>query len=141
MLFLEHTRSIKPSDLAAVYLLASLACDAAELETTTYQDVTFPVALGVIAKLCVKSLILVVESRGKGEILRRQYSQWPPEQLAGVLSRTFFWWINSILAKGNRDILTGDSLPPIDHKLSSMLLRHRALKAWDQRGNPIILLG
>jgi ATP-binding cassette, subfamily C (CFTR/MRP), member 1 len=136
LLFLEHTRSIKPSDLAVVYLLISLACDAAELGTTAYQDVTFPVALGVIAKLCIKFLILVVESREKGGILRRQYGQWPPEQLAGVLSRTFFWWINSILAKGSRDILTGGSLPPIDHKLSSKLLRHRALKAWDQRGNP-----
>jgi hypothetical protein len=136
LLFLEHTRSIKPSDLAVVYLLTSLACDAAELGTTTYQDVTFQVALGAVAKLCIKFLILVVESRGKGGILRPQYSQWPEEQLAGVLSRTFFWWINSILAKGSRDILTGVSLPSIDHKLSSKLLRHRALKAWDQRGNP-----
>ncbi|KAH8757146.1 P-loop containing nucleoside triphosphate hydrolase protein, partial [Hyaloscypha sp. PMI_1271] len=136
LLLLEHTRSIKPSDLAVVYLLASLACDAAELGTITSQDVTFPVALGVIAKLCIKFLILVVESRGKGGMLRRQYGQCPPEQLAGVLSRTFFWWVNSILAKGSRDILTGGSLPLVDHKLSSKLLRHRALKAWDQRDKP-----
>ncbi|OKL58645.1 hypothetical protein UA08_06138 [Talaromyces atroroseus] len=97
LLFLEHTRSVKPSDLAVVYLIASLACDAAQLGKT---------------------------------------NKLPPEQLAGVLSRAFFWWINSILAKGSHEILTADSLPPIDRKLSSELLRRRALRAWDRRHKP-----
>lgn len=135
LLFLEHTRSIKPSDLAIVYLLASLLCDAAVLGTSTYQHVSFWATLRVGAKLCLKLTLLIVESRGKWNILRCQYGQYSPEQLVGLLSRTYFWWINSILARGSKDILTEDSLPPLDRNISSKLLRYQALKAWDQRGN------
>lgn len=141
LLLLEHTRSIRPSDLAVTYLLVTLACDTAEFGTAVYENAAWPhvalplrAALPAIANICVKFVLLVAESRGKGTILRGARDQWAPEELAGILSRTFFWWINSILAQGRHNILTEDSLPPIDHNLSSRLLRHRALLAWDQRG-------
>lgn len=141
LLLLEHTRSIRPSDLAVTYLLVTLACDTAEFGTAVYDHAAWPhvamplrAALPAIANFCVKFVLLVAESRGKEAILRGSRDQWAPEELAGILSRIFFWWINSILAQGRRSILTEDSLPPIDHKLSSRLLRHRALLAWDQRG-------
>lgn len=142
LLFLEHTRSVRPSDLVVIYLLVTLACDAAGLGTAVYENTTWPhvalplgAALPAIADICVKFVLLVAESLSKETLLRGGRGNWAPEQLAGVLSRTFFWWINSILARGRRDILTEDSLPPIDHELSSRLLRRRALLAWDQRGN------
>jgi ATP-binding cassette, subfamily C (CFTR/MRP), member 1 len=138
LLFLEHTRSIRPSDLAVVYLLFSFVCEAAELGITLHEDGVIPASLPAMANLCVKFILLLVESRGKEIILRGPRGQWPPEQLAGVLSRTFFWWINAILAKGSRNILTEDNLPPIDHQLSSRLLRQQALLAWDQRGKHLI---
>lgn len=113
----------------------SLACDSAELGTTTYRDVTLPIAIPATAKVGVKLVLLVLESREKEKILRGHDVQWPPEELAGVLSKSFFWWINPVLAQGSRGILSGDSLPPIDRKLSSRTLRLKALRAWDQRGN------
>ncbi|KAF9875444.1 hypothetical protein CkaCkLH20_07264 [Colletotrichum karsti] len=67
--------------------------------------------------------------RGKGEIFNA-------EQLAGTFNKTFLWWINAIIIKGNKFILTEDNLPSIDQKLSSELLRRRALQAWDQRPKP-----
>lgn len=135
LLFLEHSRSIKPSDLAVIYLLASLSCESAEIGTKAYRDVPFSILLPTVAKVCIRFMLLVAESCGKERILRASPDRWPPEQLAGVLNRTFFWWINSILFQGSRDILTGNSLPPIDPALSSKLLRHRALQSWGQRGN------
>ncbi|KAH6645218.1 P-loop containing nucleoside triphosphate hydrolase protein [Truncatella angustata] len=136
LLFLEHTRSIRPSDLAVVYLLVSLVCDATELLTVLYQNGIPLALLPAAASLCVKLVLLVAESQGKEAILRGPYDQQPPEQLAGILNRTFFWWINPVLAHGSRNVLTGDSLPSIDEKLSSTLLRHHALQAWDRRAKP-----
>jgi ATP-binding cassette, subfamily C (CFTR/MRP), member 1 len=138
LLFLEHIRSIKPSDLAVVYLLVSLACDSAELGTTVAENGTSAGVVLATANLFLKFVLLVAECRGKERIMRAPYSQWPPEQLAGVLGRAFFWWINPILAQGNRNILTADNLPPMDRTLLSKLRRHRALQAWDQRGSPVV---
>jgi ATP-binding cassette, subfamily C (CFTR/MRP), member 1 len=127
LLFLEHARSIKPSDLAVVYLLASFTCDSGVLAETVYDNGASVSVLPAMVSICLKFVLLVAESQGKERILRGPRGQLPPEQLAGVLGRTFFWWINPILAQGNRNILTGDSLPPLDYKLSSKLRRHRAL--------------
>ncbi|KAL7811124.1 P-loop containing nucleoside triphosphate hydrolase protein [Trichoderma gracile] len=141
LVFLEHTRSVRPSDLSILYLCVTLACDSVDLWTTVYQDaaasVALPDLLPAIVNICLKLVLVVVESQRKDKILRDGSEKWSPEELSGILSRTFFWWINSILAQGRRNILTEDSLPPIGGQLSSKLLRHQASVAWDQRAKPI----
>ncbi|KAF6805035.1 hypothetical protein CMUS01_14711 [Colletotrichum musicola] len=141
LIFLEHSRSISPSDLAIAYLIISLACDAVELATNDHAHVMlmpakYSLDLPMFANLGIKFTLLWIENRGKRAILRDEHQQHSPEELGSVLNRTFFWWINSILAKGNRSILTEESLPPLDDKLSSKLRRQRALRAWDQRSKP-----
>jgi ATP-binding cassette, subfamily C (CFTR/MRP), member 1 len=142
LLLFEHTRSIRPSDIAVVYLLVTLSCDVLTFCVEVFAGSTFhhvylplPSSWPVILNICVKLALLVAESQGKKQVLRAPGRQHSPEELAGVLSRTFFWWINPILAQGRRDILTEDTLPPVDRRLSSKTLRHKALLAWDQRGN------
>ncbi|PTB62192.1 P-loop containing nucleoside triphosphate hydrolase protein [Trichoderma citrinoviride] len=141
LVFLEHTRSIRPSDLSVLYLGVTLACDSVDLWTTVYEDGVTSDALWdllpAIVSICIKLVLVVVESQRKDEILRESSAKFSPEELSGVLSRTFFWWINPILAQGWRNILTEDSLPPIGAGLSSKLLRHQASVAWDQRAKPI----
>ncbi|KDN60706.1 hypothetical protein CSUB01_04114 [Colletotrichum sublineola] len=136
LLFLEHNRSLKSSDLGIVYLLVSLACGLAESGEIVSEDATFAFLTPRIANICVKALLLVIECRRKRTILRRPDGQFSPEEQANVLDRIFFWWINPILALGNRHVLTGESLPPMCQKLSSKPLRQQALRAWDQRGKP-----
>lgn len=144
LVFLEHTRSVRPSDLSVLYLSVTLACDSVDLWTTVYQDTAASVALTdllpAIVNICLKLVLVVLESQRKDKILRDGSDKWSPEELSGILSRTFFWWINSILAQGRRNILTEDSLPPIGAQLSSKLLRHQASVAWDQRGTRYNLL-
>ncbi|KAK1986922.1 P-loop containing nucleoside triphosphate hydrolase protein [Colletotrichum cereale] len=136
LLFLEHGRSIKPSDLATFYLLSSSFCDAARLGVILQHDgISFSFCL-FVANACLKLLLLVIECHGKQAILRTPQEQCSPEELAGILNRTFFWWINSILWKGYRNVLIGGNLPPIDSKLSSRVLREQALQAWDLRDRP-----
>lgn len=135
LLLLEHTRSIKPSDLATLYLLASFVCSSVDMGTTLFEHGTFTYVVPGLAISFLKFMLLVSESRGKEKLLRDPQYRWPPEQLSGVLGKAFLWWINPILAQGNRNVLTSDNLPPLDRKLSSRLRRQKALQAWDQRGH------
>lgn len=142
LLLFEHKRSIRPSDLAVIYLVVTLSCDVLKFCTEVFADSAFHYVFPPLRSswpnllnICIKLVLLAVESQGKKQVLRDPSRQYSPEELAGVLSRTFFWWINPILAQGSREILTEDTLPPVDHRLSSKTLRHKALLAWDQRGN------
>lgn len=132
LLYLEHVRSTRPADLAVIFLLVSLVCDLGVAVQEGLEEWLVPTT-----KITLKFLLIAAESRSKQGILKSPYSSQSPEQLAGILSRTFFWWINHILALGNQIILSCEDLPPIDHLLSSEKLRHDGLKAWDQRTRPL----
>ncbi|KAK4444468.1 ATP-binding cassette-containing protein [Podospora aff. communis PSN243] len=133
LLVVEHRRSVRPSDLAVVYLLVTLVCDSIELATFMQGNGFSAAARLATASAAFKSVLLVLESRARDDILLERVS---PEESAGILARSFFWWINPILVKGNRKILTGDCLPELDHKLLSEQRRGNALAAWAQRPQP-----
>ncbi|PNP80348.1 hypothetical protein FNYG_05947 [Fusarium nygamai] len=132
LLYVEHVRSVRPADLAVVFLLVSLVFDL----ISALKDAMDRWLL-LVTKITLKLLLIVTESRSKQKLLLNPYDSQAPEQLAGVLSRTFFWWINPTLISGNRIVLSGDTLPPIDDQLSSKQLRNRGLKAWGQRARPV----
>ncbi|RKK91484.1 hypothetical protein BFJ71_g10850 [Fusarium oxysporum] len=132
LLYMEHMRSVRPADLTVIFLLVSLACDAANALQEGLDTWILPAT-----QLALKLLLVATESRSKQGLLKSPYDSQAPEQLAGILSRTFFWWINPILVLGNRIMLSGDDLPLIDEQLSSKQLRHRGLKAWDKRARPV----
>ncbi|EWY89932.1 hypothetical protein FOYG_07576 [Fusarium oxysporum NRRL 32931] len=132
LLYMEHMRSVRPADLAVIFLLVSLACDAANALQEGLDTWILPAM-----QLALKLLLVATESRSKQGLLKSPYDSQAPEQLAGILSRTFFWWINPILVLGNRIMLSGNDLPLIDDRLSSKQLRHRGLKAWDKRARPV----
>ncbi|KAH7134057.1 P-loop containing nucleoside triphosphate hydrolase protein [Dactylonectria macrodidyma] len=59
-----------------------------------------------------------------------------PEETSGVLSTTFFWWMNSILALGNSRILSVDDTPPLDTRINPKLVRSQFLIQWQERAKP-----
>lgn len=132
LLYMEHMRSVRPADLAVIFLLVSLACDAANALQEGLDTWILPAT-----QLALKLLLVATESRSKQGLLKSPYDSQAPEQLAGILSRTFFWWISPIFVLGNRIMLSGNDLPLIDDQLSSKQLRHRGLKAWDKRARPV----
>lgn len=131
LLYLEHQRSIRPADLAVVFLLTSLVADAVLLFNKPTEAWLLP-----STKVILKLLLVATESQGKQAVLVQPYSEQPPEQHAGILNRAFFWWINPILAQGYQKVLNIDALPGLDDQLSSQHIRRHALKAWDQRARP-----
>ncbi|KAK0390693.1 hypothetical protein NLU13_0196 [Sarocladium strictum] len=135
-LYIEQIRSLRPADTIVTFLIASSACDVATLQFHLSGSAWVGIAVLSAGMLTLKLLLVVIESRNKRMILQDAHSRLPPEQLAGVLSRTFFWWINPLLASGNRKILKNEDLPPIDYKLSSRRLRRQILRYWDRRNRP-----
>jgi hypothetical protein len=133
LLYLEHVRSLRPADVIVVFLMASMACDIGVL-IATKQPLGMAAHSLAAPNILLKTLLAAIESRDKAPMLRSEYARKAPSQRAGILSRTFFWWMNSFLALGNHKILKEDDLPPLDEALSSRSIRQRALKAWDRRG-------
>ena len=128
--FQEHQRSLQPSDLIVLYLIASSACDGIWLVLSSWIGQHRPVAILLLPKL----LLICLESRDKESLLLQRCQGIPAEERAGILSRTFFWWIHDILEEGYQGILVNQELPAIDRKLSSGTLRQNVVEEWKQRG-------
>jgi ABC-type multidrug transport system fused ATPase/permease subunit len=94
----------------------------------------------VITRICLAGVLLVSECRGKSKILLEPYCNLPPEEKSGILGRTFFWWINPILARGYKGLLDNSTIPGLKKALSSEYLRHVIVEAWRKSENdPLIL--
>ena len=91
------------------------------------------------AELGMRLFMLGIESQNKKQLLFSQYQQFSPEETSGLLSRTFFWWINPLLRKGTRMLLVGSDLPHLDGTLAPETLRTAMLRCWDQRGEQVEL--
>ncbi|KAL6870410.1 P-loop containing nucleoside triphosphate hydrolase protein [Trichoderma novae-zelandiae] len=131
----EHKRSIRPSDLIVLYLLLTIAWNMFALTYPGFSNVrnggrhhAF-----LVAEVAARVAILALESQGKTSILRSEYSKISPEETAGLISSMLFWWLNELLSRGNRSILRGSHLPPLDSELEAQGLRRNILKSWENR--------
>ena len=131
--FAEHRRSITPSTLLVLYILACLFGHGVELLILS-PKIDRKCLSFLLAHVFLELAVLVVECQNKYAILLPQYQQLTPEERAGILGRALFWWINPLLMKGYRSILTNADLPRPGEALSSNKLRRNILRSWDQRG-------
>lgn len=126
----EHSRSVQPSIILNVYLLASVAFDAVQVRTLFLRR-DEPVILGLFtANIAVKSALLILEAMSKRKYLRAPYRNYSPEVTSGILNRSVFWWINPILATGFRKLLTVDDLFATDTSLKSEVLLEEIQVSW-----------
>ncbi len=135
--YFEHARSIRPSTLVVLYLFASIAGLVPQLLLSTRglgHGADFAVAAFQIG---LELTLLLIECQTKESILKPSYQPLAPEEISGIFGRTFFWWINPVLKKGNERFLTHSDLPATDRKLSSETLRRNVLRRWDQRSRDI----
>jgi ATP-binding cassette subfamily C (CFTR/MRP) protein 1 len=129
----EHRRSATPSTLLVLYILACAFGNASELLIMPPKHNNEALYF-LFVPVSLELAILVTECQSKDSILLPQYQQLTPEERAGILGRTFFWWINPILMKGHRSILADADLPRTGEKLSSSKMRANILRSWNQRG-------
>ena len=134
LLFLEQQRSQKPSDLATLYLLASILCDVVVLTVSSGAAERMEISRPVLIRCCMDAAILLFECCGKRSAFSAVNKHQSPEELSGVLSRALFTWINPILLRGYRNILIDQDLPPLSEDMKPEITRKKILQIWSQRG-------
>lgn len=116
--YLEHRRSVRPSSVLLLYLVLSCAFDALQCRTLWLlgQPIVAPVFSALLAS---KFLVLVLELSEKRHILLPPWRTLPPESTTSVISRSVFWWLNSLLLRGFSTRLRPGALYELDHCLQS----------------------
>lgn len=134
----EHRKTIRPSSAIVAYLLATLVSDVFALTHPGHAGVASTGSQndrGLTAiTLVVRLTLLAFECRDKSPALFSKYAGLSPEETVGVLSRTFFCWLASLMALGNKRILCPGDMPPLDTQLRGAKLRGQVLKHWESRG-------
>lgn len=117
--YLEHVRSIRPSTLMTVYLGISSLLDIARLRTLFFVAGYHTAARIHLAGFFLKLVIFALEVTEKRSLLLSSWQDSSPEAASGIMNRVLFIWLNSLLFKGFRGLLTVDSLTPLDPDILS----------------------
>ncbi|KAK7953218.1 multidrug resistance-associated [Apiospora saccharicola] len=128
---LEHAKSIRPSFIINTYLLTTVIFDIARVRTQWLSQRSGDALAGVsTASLVVKFAMTVLESVEKQSLLLEPDHHYSLESTSGVLSRSCFWWLNSLLFAGFRKVLSLEDLPSIHEKVNSARLSQRIQATW-----------
>lgn len=132
--YLEHRRSVRPSTIVSVYLLFSTLFDVAQCRTLWLLD-EFKAMLAPLftAMLAVKIVMLILELQSKRGSLKVPWRHLSPESTSGIVNRAVFWWLNSLLFRGFRAILSLNDLYNTDKQLQSKVLGNKLITAWESR--------
>ncbi|ODA80883.1 hypothetical protein RJ55_03843 [Drechmeria coniospora] len=126
--YLEHRRSIRPSSIILAYLILSIAFDATQCRTL-WLLAESSVAPVFTSALACKLLLFFLELAEKRYILLPPWKALSPETTSSIISKGFFWWLNSLLLRGFRATLSTDSIYDIDDALKSKGLLDKLLGA------------
>jgi len=129
---IEHLRSIRPSTIINAYMLLTLPFDIARTRTLWIDNSTQSIAAVFSSTLAVKLLVLVTEAIEKRHILLDRYQSTSPEVTSGIYSRSFFWWLNTLMTTGFQRVISNDDLYPVDDNMNSGRLYDRAQDTWDR---------
>jgi ATP-binding cassette subfamily C (CFTR/MRP) protein 1 len=135
--FQEHRKSLRPSTLISLYLLFSIACDAVQCRTLWLlpsENGLRSIAAVLSAGIAVKVGMLLLEAKQKREFLIPPWRASSPEALSGVIGRSFFWWLNALMAKGFNNSLSLEMLWPTDHSMDSEKLLASLTDNWVKKG-------
>jgi hypothetical protein len=132
LVVLEHMRSIQPSTVTVVYLLSTIVGDSVQLRTLLLRGYS-PTLLHLLSSLLAfKVVLLIAEAWPKRRYLRSASIDYSPEETTGILTRSVFWWLNSLFWHGSKDLLSSEDLFPLDQQLQSARLRDLAISAWEK---------
>ncbi|KAF7960469.1 hypothetical protein EAE96_000149 [Botrytis aclada] len=128
---LEHLHSVRPSALINVWLLFTLPFDMARARSLWLVHENNPTAAVFTSALGVKIMVIITEAVEKRHILLDRYRNTSPETTSGIYSRSFFWWLNTLMTTGFQRVIKNEDLYPIGEEMSSHYLYTRARSTWD----------
>lgn len=113
-----------------MYLLCSVVADSIQLRTLSMRHYVPVITDVTSAGLALKVLLMFLEAWPKTSYLKLTGEQYGPEEVASFFSRSVFWWINPILLRGNRQLLSLSDVFQLDHELYSSRLQIVMHEAW-----------
>jgi hypothetical protein len=131
--FAEHRRTIKPSLLLNAYLLLSLLFDTARTRTIWLRDGNPALSAIMTVAIATKFVLFILETIQKRNLLRPGHENTPPYATAGIINRTFFWWLNPLFLMGFSKTLTVNDLFGLDKPLVSKNIHEALNGAYSQR--------
>ncbi|KAL9109116.1 MAG: hypothetical protein Q9227_006207 [Pyrenula ochraceoflavens] len=129
----EHERSRQPSALLNAYLLLTLVFDAAELRTLWLGSFGLSERGVYTANFAVKAIVLPLEAWEKGRFLTADgRAVKSPEETAGLYSQSVFWWLNTIIRRGFKSLLTPEDLYPVAENMAANSLSDQFKRFWEK---------
>ena len=136
LLYVEHTKNIRPSSIIGAYLLLLLPFGATELRTRRLRGENLAVNGVASAILAIKILGFVSEAVEKRGLLFAVYASPSPEATSGLYSRGLFGWLNPLFRLGFKRIVNEDDLLAADGDLLAESLKIRFGRHWANRMSP-----
>lgn len=138
--FLEHRNSARPSFIIFSYLSISLLFDIARVRTAwlRHGHNNNAIAATVTVAMTTKVAIIVLESLSKRSILLAAYTKLSSEATSGVVGRTLFVWLLSLLKDGSRRVLSLADLFAVHEKLKPEIVTQQLSKTWSKCGGYFI---
>lgn len=130
--YAEHSKSLAPSLLLNAYLFLSLVLDAVLLRTLWLTPFDTAIRNLFTASSIMKCIILLLEAKEKRAYFSSSDKQRSPEETSGLYSQGVFWWLNSIIIHGFRNILKPDDLYEVDEAMSTAVLDSKFWMAWNK---------
>lgn len=129
---LEDQRSLRPSDLLALFFMVSSLCALPRLRSLWLLPTASDNACRYLwlAIFIITVLALIVESIPKTKILKLEYQNTPEEQTCGFLNRSFFIWLLPFLQKGYSKVLRIEDINEIDTHLQGQECSEKLQVAW-----------
>ncbi|KAJ4312580.1 hypothetical protein N0V84_009863 [Fusarium piperis] len=133
--YAEHSRATRPSTLLMGYILPKILFETAITRTSwlvAQSSLAISLAALRTASVVFKAAILVLEAQAKSRSLQWDSKEHSPEEAAGILSIITYFWLNRLLLRGYRGVLSMGDLYALDRKLHSDLLQKRLLAQFEQ---------
>lgn len=127
----EHVFSVYPSNILNIALSVSHLFDVVRVRSLWLASNTAIAGL-YTASIVLKMIWFYFESQSKRTYFLNQREQYGDEEVHGLYSRTFFWWVNSYLCLGFKRILSVDDLPHLDRTISSDILHRQLIRRCTQ---------
>ncbi|ETS74059.1 hypothetical protein PFICI_13925 [Pestalotiopsis fici W106-1] len=133
LFYIEHRRSTAPSKILSGYLFLTILLDVAQARTLFQRAGLRSLAAIFVTSLSIKLVLLLLEEVPKRSLLAPGLKETTSvEKTSGPLSRTVFWWLNSLFRKGFGDILSLGDLSIIQAKFTSRQLQDCLGAVWDK---------
>lgn len=130
-LYLEHRHVLRSSSFIAIWLIATIFCEATKARSLFLRDVHYLAILATTSAV-VKGIIFCLEEIPKSPWITDEETKKSTgkEATSGFVSRSLFLWINGMFFAGSKGVLRLEHLDNLDSSFASEHLLEHFSKFW-----------